>query len=391
MTVPRLTGARLSGRPHQPLLVVGPSLGTSSAVLWSTAAGLLGDVFHVVGWDLPGHGGAPVAGSFTVAELAQGVLGYVDEVGAARGDGAPRFAYAGVSLGGAVGLRLLLDAPGRVERATLLCTGAKIGEAGAWHDRAVTVRASGCAAMVTGSAQRWFAPGFADRQPAVVAELLRDLASVDAEGYAWACEALADFDVRDRLAEIAAPVLALAGAQDVVTPPASLRQIADGVRDGRLAVLDGAAHLAPAEQPRQVADLLRGQPPAPSPTVDELYDAGLAVRRQVLGDAHVDRATAAATDFTNEFQRFITRYAWGSIWTRPGLDRRSRSMITITALIARGHHEELEMHVRAALRNGLTVEEIKEVILQSAIYCGVPAANTAFRIAAQALRTQGEQ
>ncbi|MEE4024887.1 4-carboxymuconolactone decarboxylase [Gordonia sp. PKS22-38] len=111
------------------------------------------------------------------------------------------------------------------------------------------------------------------------------------------------------------------------------------------------------------------------------YDDGMAVRREVLGDAHVDRATNAITDLTRDFQELITEYAWGSIWTRPGLDRRSRSMITLTALIARGHHEELAMHLRAALRNGLTREEIKEVLLQSAIYCGVPDANTAFRIA----------
>ena len=115
------------------------------------------------------------------------------------------------------------------------------------------------------------------------------------------------------------------------------------------------------------------------------YDAGMAVRREVLGDEHVDRAIASTTDFTRDFQDLITNYAWGEIWTRPGLDRRSRSIITLTALIARGHHEELAMHLRAALRNGLTVDEIKEVILQSAIYCGVPDANNAFRVAQRVL------
>ncbi|MGK2867956.1 MAG: 4-carboxymuconolactone decarboxylase [Mycobacterium sp.] len=119
------------------------------------------------------------------------------------------------------------------------------------------------------------------------------------------------------------------------------------------------------------------------------YDDGMAVRREVLGDAHVDRATAGATPFTADFQDMITRYAWGEVWTRPGLDRRSRSMITLTALIARGHHEEFAMHVRAALRNGLTPDEIKEVILQSAIYCGVPDANNAFRIASGVLAEEG--
>ena len=115
------------------------------------------------------------------------------------------------------------------------------------------------------------------------------------------------------------------------------------------------------------------------------HEDGMTVRREVLGDDHVDRAVAATTDFTADFQDLITRYAWGEIWTRPGLDRRSRSMITLTAMIARGHHDELAMHVRAALRNGLTTDEIKEVLLQSAIYCGVPDANTAFRIAGRVL------
>ena len=119
------------------------------------------------------------------------------------------------------------------------------------------------------------------------------------------------------------------------------------------------------------------------------YDDGMEVRREVLGAEHVDRATANATDFTRDFQELITTYAWGEIWTRPGLDRRSRSIVTLTALVARGHHEELVLHLRAALRNGLTVAELKEVLLQTAIYCGVPDANTAFRLAQQVLAEDG--
>ena len=120
-------------------------------------------------------------------------------------------------------------------------------------------------------------------------------------------------------------------------------------------------------------------------TLEDVHRAGMAVRREVLGDAHVDRAVADTTDLTADFQRMITQYAWGTIWTRPGLDLRSRSMITLTALVARGHHEELAMHLRAARRNGLSNDEIKELLLQTAIYCGVPDANSAFRIAAEVL------
>ena len=116
-------------------------------------------------------------------------------------------------------------------------------------------------------------------------------------------------------------------------------------------------------------------------TDQQRYDQGMTVRREVLSDAHVDRAIAGTDELTADFQDFITRVAWGDIWSRPGLDRRSRSVAVLTALIALGHHEELAMHLRAARRNGLTIDEIREVILQAGLYCGVPAANTAFRIA----------
>ncbi|HWL60608.1 MAG TPA: 4-carboxymuconolactone decarboxylase [Microbacteriaceae bacterium] len=118
---------------------------------------------------------------------------------------------------------------------------------------------------------------------------------------------------------------------------------------------------------------------------DARREQGFAVRREVLSDEHVDRAIAGTTDFTRDFQDFITRTAWGDVWSRPGLERRGRSIAVLSVLIALGHHEELAMHVKAALRNGLTPEEIKEVILQSAIYAGVPAANTAFKIANEIL------
>jgi len=119
------------------------------------------------------------------------------------------------------------------------------------------------------------------------------------------------------------------------------------------------------------------------------YEEGMRVRREVLGDGHVDNAIDRTTGFTSDFQDLITRYAWGEIWARPGLDRRTRSCITLTALVALGHFDELAMHVRAALRNGLTADEVKEVLLQAAIYCGVPAANHAFAIAQRVLAEDG--
>ena len=380
---PALATVDFGGPDTGPLILLGPSLGTSAATLWGAAAEGLTARARVVGWDLPGHGRSRPGGPFTIAELAAAVVELADR------HGAEKFHYAGDSVGGCVGLQVALDAPDRVATATLLCTGAVIGTADGWCDRAAAVRADGMAAMVAAAPERWFAPGFPERHPGVCAALLDSMSHTDPQSYAHICEALADFDVVAQLPDIVTPVLAVAGSDDLPTPPESLQRIASGVRDGEVVVLAGVGHLAPAEAPDRVADLIAqraGLPQRPATeTVDDIYRAGMAVRREVLGDAHVDRATAAADNLTTDFQRMITEYAWGGIWTRPGLDRRSRSMITLTALIARGHHEEFAMHLRAARRNGLSNDEIKELIMQTAIYCGVPDANSAFRIASDVL------
>ena len=235
---------------------------------------------------------------------------------------------------------------------------------------------------------RWFGPGYAERDPETAAALVEDLRWTDAESYATACEALATYDVRHRLAEVATPVLAVAGDADPATAPALLRHIAGGVQSGRMVLLPGVAHLARPRRPT-------GSPISSSSSPGTSTRPARPRRGSVptgCGSAGRCWATSTSTgrwprttDLTGDFQDLITGYAWGSIWTRPGLDRRSRSMITLTALVARGHHEELAMHIRAARRNGLSDAEIAEVFLQSAIYCGVPDANTAFRIAAQTL------
>jgi len=383
MSTPRLTAIDFGGPDEGPLLLLGPSLGTTASTLWNGAAPKLTEHVRAVGWELPGHGRGARAEPFTIAELAAAVLVLADELDAQT------FYYAGDSVGGCVGLQLMLDAPHRLSSATLLCTGAAIGTSAGWRERAAMVRAHGIEPLIEAAAQRWFGPGFVRRAPGASAALLDALAGTDPECYALTCEALATFDVTDRLPEVVTPVLAVAGAADEPTPPDSLQRIASGVKDGRLAVLDGVGHLAPAEAPDRVAALIIEHvgvaPQASAQTTDDVYRAGMAVRREVLGDAHVDRSLAGTTALTADFQHMITQYAWGTIWTRPGLDRRSRSMITLTALVARGHHEELAMHLRAARRNGMANDEIKELLMQTAIYCGVPDANTAFRIAAEVL------
>ncbi|MET9449074.1 bifunctional 3-oxoadipate enol-lactonase/4-carboxymuconolactone decarboxylase PcaDC [Streptomyces cinerochromogenes] len=359
------------GPASAPPLLLGPSLGTSLA-LWDRVAPELSAAHRVIRWDLPGHGGSAadlIGPGATVGDLAALVLELADALGV------DRFAYAGVSLGGAVGLHLAVHHPERLSSLAVLCSSAHFGGEAPWRERAERVRREGLAGLAEGADARWFTPGFS------VPGLVRDHREADPGAYAACCDALAVFDLRARLGDITVPTLLVAGRQDPATPPAHLREIADAVPAATLVELPGASHLAPAQCPRAVLTALRTQLDGPAAS-------GTAVRREVLGDAHVDRAQARQTPFTARFQDFISRYAWGEIWADPTLSRRERSMITLTALVAHGHHEELAMHVRAALRNGLTPEEIGAVLLQTAVYCGVPAADAAFATAQRVLAEQ---
>ncbi|MCX4782108.1 3-oxoadipate enol-lactonase [Streptomyces sp. NBC_01264] len=356
------------GPAGAPPLLLGPSLGTSTA-LWDGVAAELAVTHRVVRWDLPGHGGSPgglIGAGASVADLAALVLGLADRLGIER------FSYAGVSLGGAVGLHLAVHAPARVDHLAVLCSSAHFGDPGRWRDRAELVRRKGIAGVAATAPERWFTPGFAS------ARLSADHAAVDPSAYAACCDALAGWDLRDRLASITAPTLLVAGREDPATPPAHLRELADAIPGATLTEIPGASHLAVAEQPLAVLSALRTHLSGPA-------GAAMAVRRHVLGDAHVDRAQARQSPFTAGFQEFITRYAWGEIWTDDTLSHRDHSMITLTALVAGGHLDELAMHVRAARRIGLTPEEIGAVLRQCAVYCGVPAANAAFAVAQRVL------
>lgn len=369
----------IDGAPDAPPLVLGPSLGTSLAV-WDSQVKALARDHRVIRWDLPGHGGsAPslVGEQTTMAELADLVLALADHLGL------DRFAYAGISIGAAVGVHLAVHRPERVASLAAICSSADFGDPQPWRERAAKVRREGTGFLAASAAVRWFTPAYSGGD--ALAALIADQRAADPIAYAACCDALAAYDLRSELDRITAPVLVVSGRQDAALPLSHARELADGIAGAGLIEIPGAGHLAPVECPGAVLAALRGHfGPAPSDDADH-HDAGMGVRRAVLGDAHVDRAIAATTDLTAGFQDFITRYAWGEIWTRPGLDRRTRSCITLTALVAGGHLEELAMHVRGAVRNGLTPAEIGEVLLQTAVYCGVPAANAAFAVARRVL------
>ncbi|WP_329332993.1 4-carboxymuconolactone decarboxylase [Streptomyces sp. NBC_00663] len=419
---------RFDGPEQAPVLILGPSLGTTWH-MWDRQVPELAKQWRIFRFDLPGHGGAPAYPAGSVGDITARLLATLD------GLGVQRFGYAGCALGGAIGMELALRHPERIASLALIATSPRFGTPDEFRQRGVIVRTNGLDPIARSSPDRWFTGGFAAAQPAITDWAVQMVRTTDPGCYIAACEALAAFDVRADLGRVGAPTLVLVGSDDQVTGPAEARTLVAGIPDARLAVVPGASHLVPVEQPAAVTDLLvrhfstawqpaydsttgqtaipaapvkpvlaaAGPPPqvvpiaeiapaAPAPLVTggrpDPYDAGLKVRREVLGDAHVNRALAQADDFSGDFQEFITRYAWGEIWDRPGLDRRSRSCVTLTALVAGGHLEELGFHVRAALRNGLTPAEIREVLLQAAVYCGVPAANSAFKVAQQVIREE---
>ncbi|MEU6391655.1 4-carboxymuconolactone decarboxylase [Streptomyces sp. NPDC046939] len=412
---------RFDGPEEAPVLILGPSLGTTWH-MWDRQIPELAKQWRVLRFDLPGHGGAPAHPAGSVAELANRLLATLDAVGVQR------FGYAGCSLGGAVGAELALRHPQRVASLALIAASPRFGTADEFRQRGVIVRSNGLDPIARTSPERWFTSGFAAAQPAITDWAVQMVRMTDPGCYIAACEALAAFDIRTELGAIGVPTLVLVGSEDQVTGPAEARTLVAGIPDARLAVVPGASHLAPVEQPAAVTDLLvrhfssawipgyeTGQhaivaapakpviapPPPPVAPVAEIaaaqpeaavradpHEAGLKVRREVLGDAHVDQALATADDFSGDFQEFLTRYTWGEVWNRGGLDRRMRSVVALTALVAGGHHEELAAHTRAALRNGLTADEIKEVLIQTAVYCGMPAANAAFKVAKEVIREE---
>jgi 3-oxoadipate enol-lactonase len=239
------------GPADAPVLVLGPSLGTDVG-LFDAQVTAFADRYRVIRYDLRGHGRSEmVPGPCTVADLAADVLDLLDRLGVER------FCYAGVSIGGAIGQQLALTVPERVEKLALIATAAQFTDPPSWAVRAKQVRAEGTEFLVPSRTGTWFTPEFAAREPAEAERLLAMLRATPAEGYAACCEAISTFDVRDRLGEIAAPTLVLAGAEDPATTGEMMRELAEGIPGAQFVVVPGAAHLPVATHPDAVDAALR--------------------------------------------------------------------------------------------------------------------------------------
>jgi 3-oxoadipate enol-lactonase/4-carboxymuconolactone decarboxylase len=389
---------RFDGPDDAQVLVLGPALG-STWHMWDRQLPALIANWRVLRYELPGHGGAPAEPASTVDNLARRLLAVLDD------EGVDTFGYAGCELGAAVGARLALLRPDRVATLALVSAAARFGSADTWRQRGVLVRANGLERTAGHTPERWFTGAFRATQPAITQWAVQMVKTTDAACYIAACEALAAFDIRDQLGNISVPTLVVAGADDSETPPADARLLVAGIPDARLAVVPGTGHLAPVEEPAAVGTLLvrhfesawtadrtatavpyppapppvppRTPAPAPVPAGPDPYAEGMRIRREMVGDAEVERAVARAKTFGADFDAFATRWGWGETWTRTGLDRRTRNFVALTALAVLGRLDDLADHTRAALRGGLTPAEIEETLLQAAVYCGLPTARAA--------------
>ncbi|HLG97487.1 MAG TPA: 3-oxoadipate enol-lactonase [Bryobacteraceae bacterium] len=363
---------RLEGRDDAPALVLAHSLGVDHS-LWDQQVLDLVPHFRILRFDTRGHGASDApAGDYTIERLARDVLGLADALELKR------FAYCGISLGGFVGQWLGVNAANRITHLILANTSPHVGPASNWDARRSAVLSSGMNKLGGAFLERSFSAETIARRDPRVDSLRRVFLGTNPVGYAGCCAAIRDMNQTSLLPGIRVPTLVIAGYKDVGTPweghgEVLAREIPD-TRSVRLV----AAHLSNIERPRSFTAALLDflwQPPS------DPLKAGEKIRREVLGDAHVDGAMAKATDFNRDFQILITRYGWGSVWTRPGLDVRTRRLLALAMMGALGRWEEFRMHVRTGLAHELELPDLKEMLLEMALYAGIPAANTGFQIA----------
>lgn len=364
---------RFDGADDRPVVVFSHSLGLDHT-MWDAQAADLLPFFRILRYDLRGHGASSATpGDYTIAQLGADVLAIADACGVRQ------FAWCGLSLGGMIGQWLAVNARARVSALVLANTTARVADPSSMEARRRAVLDGGMPAVEDMVMARFFSPVVVAANAPQVASARRTLLATAPAGYAGCCAAIRDMDQRPLLAQIDVPTLVIGGDADGGMPWDGHGAVLASTIRGAKAVRLPAAHISNLEKPRSftraLLDFL-----VPSPA--DRREAGLRVRREVLGAEHVDRAIAGTTDFTRAFQALITEVPWGTIWTRPGLDRRTRRLLVLTATAALGRWEEFRLHLRTGLAHELEPADVEEMLLQLAVYAGVPASNTAFHIAA---------
>jgi 3-oxoadipate enol-lactonase/4-carboxymuconolactone decarboxylase len=365
---------RLTGAAGRPVVMLSHSLGLDHG-MWDPQAADLEPHFQVLRYDLRSHGASDApAGDYSIELLAKDALAIADAAGATA------FAFCGLSIGGMIGQWLGAHAPHRLTHLVLANTTPRMADPSLMETRRKTVLAEGMIAVIDAALRRFFSASAVDADAPHVASARRTLLATDPVGYAGCCAAVRDLNQAALLGSIRTPTLVISGDRDESMPWDGHGRVLSASIPGAQAVRLPAAHVSNLERPRSfTAALFDFLLPKAAATVE----AGLPVRRAALGAAHVDRSLGAATDFTRDFQELITRFAWGTIWARPGLDHRTRRLLVLAITAALSRWEEFRLHLRAGLAHELEPCDVKEALLQVAVYAGVPAANTAFHMAAE--------
>jgi 3-oxoadipate enol-lactonase/4-carboxymuconolactone decarboxylase len=358
-----------TGPADAPVVAFSNSLGTT-AEMWDHVVRPLASTFRCLRYDTCGHGRSPArSGPVTVRMLADDLAALMDALGVARAH------VVGLSLGGMTAQALAIHHPGKVADLVLMATAAYLPPAENWHARAKAVRAGGMRAIVDAVMARWFTPAV---DPARLAWYRGLFLGIDPEGYAACCEAIAAMDLRPDLGRVSASTLVVAGSDDPVTDVAGSRALAAAIPGARFAVVENASHLLAIERADETAALLKGFLPAIPAAPDGTLASGYANRKAVLGIDHVQRSAAAAGPFARPWQEFITRIAWGETWGDPTLPWKTRSLVTLAMMVALGREAEFKLHLKPALKNGVSPDELRALLLHAAVYAGVPAVNGAF-------------
>jgi 3-oxoadipate enol-lactonase/4-carboxymuconolactone decarboxylase len=372
---------RDEGPRHAPPLLMLHSLGTSLAV-WEPQATALARRYRVIRMDLRGHGLSAVSeDDGSIARLAADAVAALDALGVGAAH------VAGLSIGGRIALEMAAAAPERVASLMLCDTALEFPPPEGWQQRMDAVRSGGMAAVADAVLARWVC----DASLPSSQGLLRMLLTTPPAGYASAAAALRDARAAPLAGRIACPASVIVGERDPATPPAWAEAIRDAIPGATLSVIPGASHIPTFEAEAAVTAALSAHMARVLPPPADALAAGMAVRTSVLGAAHVARAEAAKGPLDVAFQEWITRNVWGGIWTRPGLPRHTRSLLTLAMMAALGRHEEFVLHVRATRNTGVSPEEIAEVLLQVGAYAGVPAANHALKLAKQTLKDMEDE
>jgi 3-oxoadipate enol-lactonase/4-carboxymuconolactone decarboxylase len=369
---------RAEGPLDAPAIILSNSLGCDH-LMWQAQADALKHRFRVVRYDQRGHGASDVPdGMYPLERLGGDVIGIADHLGLEK------FHFCGLSMGGLTGQWLGVNKGERLHTLILADTSPHFRPSEMWDQRMDMIRQGGMAAISDMVLGRFFTESFHESDPGIISDFRNVLEQADPQGYLGCSAMLKQADIQDDLKKISVPTLVITGRHDQSTPPERGELITEEINGAVHVILD-AAHVSNVERPDEFTRLLAdfmGSDKLPS---DERFASGMKRRRAVLGDDWVEQSIRNRTEFNAEFQDMITRGAWGDIWTRPGLDETTRRMLVLAICASLSRWEEFDLHLAAALRGGVSTDTIREVLMQTAIYAGVPAANTAFARAGKLL------